>query len=618
MKFRHVVAVFGLATLFAACEDECKRGDACDKSCAAGEVAQCVAKGICSCVADGAGGAGGGGGGGGAGAAGGGGGECAAAVAGDLRINEVLMDGDEFIELVNNAEHPVSVGGLIIRSTKGASIATRVELKSGCMPARGAVAMYPNAALWVWDPVPASAPAYQVKAFGFHNTNDFVFELVRGEEVLDTFAGPGSLIDADVSVNRSPDGTGDMLAKHDEVAPGRASSPAACANGGRFVEGCAALPDNDGGVGGAGGGGGECDAPAMGELRINEVLIDAPAPDDENEFIELLNTTDRPLALGGLVVRSKKGLEDPSDWTTRATFADGCMPARGVVAMYKTEARWQWDPMPAPLPTFDARAFGFNNTSNFAFQVVAPGEIIIDTFAGEGALIVADKSLNRSPDGAGDAIVRHDQVSDRGLATSPAACANGGRFVEDCAATPPPDGGPGPGDAGPPDMGPPPDPPHVWIQEVLYSLPGDDTGKEFIEIGGLAGTVLDGVAIRTVNGSDNAASNPIPIVGTIPESGVFVVADNGAMDPLRPLANFFVALPAIQNGPDSVQLVFGRSQQLIDALAYGAFGAAPHAGEGTPAPAARDGQSLSRNPEGADTNDNAADFTAGAPSPGVR
>jgi hypothetical protein len=167
-------------------------------------------------------------------------------------------------------------------------------------------------------------------------------------------------------------------------------------------------------------------------------------------------------------------------------------------------------------------------------------------------------------------------------------------------------------------MGPPPEPPRVWIQEVLYNVAGDDDGREFIEIGGAAGTSLDGVAIRTVNGADNRASNPIPLAGVIPESGVFVVADDGALDPLRMSVSQFVSLPTLQNGPDSVQLVFGRDQLLLDALAYGAFGELVHAGEGTPAAAAREGESLSRDAEGVDTNDNAADFTSRVPSPGVR
>ena len=71
----------------------------------------------------------------------------------------------------------------------------------------------------------------------------------------------------------------------------------------------------------------------------------------------------------------------------------------------------------------------------------------------------------------------------------------------------------------------------------------------------------------------------------------------------------------LQNGPDSVQLLDGET--VIDALAYGDFEQPDFAaGEGTPTPEVREGQSLSRDSAHRDTGDNATDFRAGPPSPG--
>jgi hypothetical protein len=57
---------------------------------------------------------------------------------------------------------------------------------------------------------------------------------------------------------------------------------------------------------------------------------------------------------------------------------------------------------------------------------------------------------------------------------------------------------------------------------------------------------------------------------------------------------------------------------VVDALGYGVFGAGEtYAGEGAPAPDVAAGESLARVFANVDTDDNAADFLGGAPTPGV-
>ena len=73
----------------------------------------------------------------------------------------------------------------------------------------------------------------------------------------------------------------------------------------------------------------------------------------------------------------------------------------------------------------------------------------------------------------------------------------------------------------------------------------------------------------------------------------------------------------LQNGPDNVQLVLGAV--VVDALGYGTFIAGTFfVGEGGPAVGANNTtQSLSRLPNGIDTNDNAADFALATQTPGA-
>jgi hypothetical protein len=394
-----------------------------------------------------------------------------------------------------------------------------------------------------------------------------------------------------------------------------------------------------GGMGGAGGGGGgdDCAAPAMGDLRINEVLIDGPTPETATEFIEMVNNADHPVALTGLHIKALKS----GKLTDRVKFTRGCMPAKGAVAMYYDKNNWQWDPIPATASDYTTTSFSFSNSADFHFELDDVHGTVLDSFAGTADLIDPDISVNRSPDRTGDMLQKHTAVSPTMAKASPARCANGGRFVEDCVA-PAPDGGPltdggplgdggrdagpNPSDGGQHDAAPPVDagpPPHVWIQEVYYDEPGSDAANVFIELAGDPGTPLDHVRLVAINGDSNTAYATIPLDGkAIGQSGVFVVA-KGAMPGGYP-ADLVTSKADLQNGPDSLQLKFGPDPgTVLDALAYGTFMAGQEpAGEGTPAPPAPPtgnmGQSLSRNSDGADTNDNAADFHLGAPTPGVK
>lgn len=156
------------------------------------------------------------------------------------------------------------------------------------------------------------------------------------------------------------------------------------------------------------------------------------------------------------------------------------------------------------------------------------------------------------------------------------------------------------------------------LSEVLYDATGSDDGAVFVEIYGVPGTALDGWSVEGVNGADGAVTVTLSLSGSIPEDGVFVVADAGASGPTAVAEADLVLDFDFQNGPDSVVLRSALGA-VVDAVGYGVFEAGTSfAGEGSPAADAPAGSSLARVFANVDTDDNAADFAAlGAPTPGV-
>lgn len=159
------------------------------------------------------------------------------------------------------------------------------------------------------------------------------------------------------------------------------------------------------------------------------------------------------------------------------------------------------------------------------------------------------------------------------------------------------------------------------IAEVLVDSTGFPDADAFIEIHGPPGTDLAGVSIVAVNGNGGADYATIALSGTLDSQGLFVVAHPDAAS--ADLADLLDAEVDLQNGPDSVRLRYGAlsaslaaGARVLDALAYGTFDAEDVArGEGTPVAVAAVNQSLARDRAFTDTDDNAADFHAGAPTP---
>ena len=73
-----------------------------------------------------------------------------------------------------------------------------------------------------------------------------------------------------------------------------------------------------------------------------------------------------------------------------------------------------------------------------------------------------------------------------------------------------------------------------------------------------------------MNGADGEVTVSVPLSGTIPADGIFVIADGSASGPTTVAGADLVADFDFQNGPDSIVLrdALGTA---VDALGYGTF-----------------------------------------------
>lgn len=258
--------------------------------------------------------------------------ECPLPAPGELRINEVLIDGrvprteaDEFVEIVNRADGARRMLGLTLAVEGDDGWDPRVVIADGCLPGPGALAVHPDPLDWRFEPPPLDPPVIADARLALGNESRAPIALLDElGDVLDRFDPGGLSIVEGVSLNRSPDLTGDDWRLHDRLAPGD-SSPGTCAGGEPFtVDGCPVEPVED------------CAPPTLASLVINEVLVDGAEEGDRDEFVELVNVGPAPLALDGLGLWSSRG---DGTLVERVAFERGCLPP-GAWAIYGDRADW--------------------------------------------------------------------------------------------------------------------------------------------------------------------------------------------------------------------------------------------------------------------------------------
>lgn len=180
----------------------------------------------------------------------------------------------------------------------------------------------------------------------------------------------------------------------------------------------------------------------------------------------------------------------------------------------------------------------------------------------------------------------------------------------------------GDGSVGPDDpcAGPGGDPSDITlvINEIDYDQPGNDFA-EFLEIKniGTSDVDLNGVSVQLINGSNNTVYNTINLPAELLGAGeYFVICTNKANTPncnIDPIGS-------IQNGaPDGAVIMFDGF--LIDAVSYEGDLAAPNVeGSGVgltdPGTTGSDFLSISRYPDGVDTQQNNVDLSLRCATPG--
>ncbi len=149
------------------------------------------------------------------------------------------------------------------------------------------------------------------------------------------------------------------------------------------------------------------------------------------------------------------------------------------------------------------------------------------------------------------------------------------------------------------------------LNEILYDPDGPDAGREFVEIinTGLYAAPLEGLAIEAGNGS---RPDDWKVVWSGRRGVAIAPGQLYRVGLERPGAGEPAEL-SLQNGPDGVRL--SRQGFVLDRCGWGDL-AHPEYFEGHPARAVRAGMSLARADDGADTDDNAADFVEAVPTPG--
>ena len=155
----------------------------------------------------------------------------------------------------------------------------------------------------------------------------------------------------------------------------------------------------------------------------------------------------------------------------------------------------------------------------------------------------------------------------------------------------------------------------VVINEVDYDQPGSDTA-EFIELYNASSAPVDLSVIRLeiINGNNNSVADSFELSSVAPSlsAGQFLVLANAGVSVAAGALSAEVPLNFIQNGsPDGVRLVHTETGEVIDAVSYEGDVALALEGEGLSLDASDRGDvegSIARCVDGADTNNNAADF----------
>jgi hypothetical protein len=148
----------------------------------------------------------------------------------------------------------------------------------------------------------------------------------------------------------------------------------------------------------------------------------------------------------------------------------------------------------------------------------------------------------------------------------------------------------------------------IVINELYYDHPGTDTGWEYVELynNGLEPVELSPYRLEFIDGATGSSRLLWEgVSGSVLYAGERLLVRGESVESAGE-----TLLGSIENGPDAVRLVSGAGT--ADLVGYGETFYC----EGEPAPDVQAGVSLSRKPDGYDTDLNSSDFTPAGPTPG--
>jgi hypothetical protein len=152
------------------------------------------------------------------------------------------------------------------------------------------------------------------------------------------------------------------------------------------------------------------------------------------------------------------------------------------------------------------------------------------------------------------------------------------------------------------------------INEIYYDSPGTDEGT-FTEVLATPGTVMDGYALVGVNGNGGVDYCTVLLDGmVVPDDGYLVIAE----DETCPDYDYIDSGVDWQNGPDEVELRYHYEvlqYDVIDSICYG-YSEDLDCEGATNGPDVASGNSISRCPDGQDTDNNEDDTAETVPTPG--
>jgi len=329
------------------------------------------------------------------------------------------------------------------------------------------------------------------------------------------------------------------------------------------------------------------DCTSLGDLKLNEVLIDADGSDGGKEWVELYNVGSTARDLGGWIVsaasKTTTSVDVELDPGTMIEPGDFLIVGAGGVGSFSSIGNGTGgDAIYLVCGDYlvDAVVYGDDNS-----------DAMYDDFGTAATSLAtvpdADVSLARRQDGVDTDLSADDWVASS--ASTPGAA----NSTPQCDAT----GGEG-----------------LKVNEVFYDADGSDDGQEFVELynAGTSPINLEGFTVELATSSWKAAA---PFAkGTVLAPGEFLVMGGEAVD------NVDVSYTSsIGNGTsgDGVR-VLDCTGAVLDTVIYGGNDDDGLEGDGGAVDAVdkvKSGQSIGRYPDGADS-DQHTDWFPASPTPG--